>query len=51
MFYLGSPPPRLRPQRFGFFSLLFSLLQNMALRALHLPSYNHEEVQDLYEAD
>jgi hypothetical protein len=46
MFYRGSPPPGLRPQIFGFSALLFSLLQNMALCALHLPSYNHEEVQE-----
>jgi hypothetical protein len=36
----------LRPQRFGFSALLFNLLQNLVLRALHLQSYNHDEVKE-----
>jgi hypothetical protein len=46
MFYCDSPPPRLHPQKIVFSSFLFILLQDMALRALHLPSYNHEGVQE-----
>jgi hypothetical protein len=46
MFYHVSPPPGLRPQIFDFSSLLFSLLQNMELRALHIQSYNPDEVKE-----
>jgi hypothetical protein len=46
MFWSGSPPPGLHPQRFGFSALLLGFLQNMVLRTLHIQSYNPKEVQE-----
>jgi hypothetical protein len=43
MFYRGSPPLRLRPQRSGFLGYFIMLLQNMVSRALQFRSYNHEQ--------
>jgi hypothetical protein len=41
-----DPLQGLRLQIFGFSALLFNLLQNLALCALHLQSYNHDKVKE-----